>query len=299
MTMEKTGDLLRHAGNSRVAGFFVRLVRQKVLGTIGAAIFLIVVLAAIFADFIAPYGMTEIHLFNTLEGPSTEFWLGTDEVGTDVFTGIVYGARVAIIIGFTATALHVVVAILVGLPSGYFGGKFDIVLQRFVDAWMAFPSLLLVITIMSMTGRGSLQLILVLGITTGITHSRVVRGSVIAAKENLYVEAAKAIGCSASGIIWRHILPNIMAPIIVLFTISIGSIIVSEAGLSFLGYGLPPEEASWGGMLSYQGRQYMEMAPGLAFWPGLAIALTVYGTNMFGDAMRDLLDPRLRGSESI
>ena len=165
MTMEKTGDLLRHAGNSRVAGFFVRLVRQKVLGTIGAAIFLIVVLAAIFADFIAPYGMTEIHLFNTLEGPSTEFWLGTDEVGTDVFTGIVYGARVAIIIGFTATALHVVVAILVGLPSGYFGGKFDIVLQRFVDAWMAFPSLLLVITIMSMTGRGSLQLILVLGIT--------------------------------------------------------------------------------------------------------------------------------------
>ena len=297
--MEKTDDLLQQVGNSRIAGFFIRLIRQKLLGTIGAAIFLIVVLAAIFADFIAPYDMNEIHIFNTLEGPSTEFWLGTDEVGADVFSRIVYGARVAVIIGFTATALHVVVAILVGLPSGYFGGKFDIILQRFVDAWMAFPSLLIVITIMSMTGRGSLQLILVLGITTGIAHSRVVRSSVIAAKENLYVEAAKSIGCPDRGVIWRHILPNIMAPIIVLFTISIGSIIVSEAGLSFLGYGLPPEEASWGGMLSYQGRQYMEMAPGLAFWPGLAIALTVYGTNMFGDAMRDLLDPRLRGSESV
>ena len=298
MSSEVSTTTLRSARRSRLVDFLRRLLREKPLGTMGGAIILLMVFTAIFADFLAPHEMTKINIFNTLEGPSSTFWLGTDEVGSDVLSRIIYGARVSVIIGFSATALHVVVAVLIGLPSGFFGGKLDILSQRLVDAWMAFPGLLVVITIMSMAGRGTLQLVIVLGVTTGITHSRVVRSAVIAVKENLYVDAANALGCTPMGILTRHIMPNIMAPIIVIFTITIGSVIIAEAGLSFLGYGLPPDVASWGGMLNWAGRNYMEMAPGLAFWPGFVLALAVYGANMFGDAMRDLLDPRLRGSEA-
>ena len=296
MSTAAIGVALSSARRSRLVDFLRRLLREKPLGTMGGSIILVIVFTAIFADFLAPHDVTKINIFNTLEGPSFTFWLGTDEVGADVLSRLIYGARVSVIIGFSATALHVVVAVIIGLPSGFFGGKLDILSQRLVDAWMAFPGLLVVITIMSLAGRGTLQLILVLGVTTGIAHSRVVRSAVIATKENLYVEAAKALGCTPPGILTRHIMPNIMAPIIVIFTITVGSVIISEAGLSFLGYGLPPDVPSWGGMLNWEGRNYMEVAPGLAFWPGFAIALAVYGTNMFGDALRDLLDPRLRGS---
>ena len=298
MSSEVTSTAPVSARRSRLVDFTLRLLREKPLGTMGGAIILVMVFTAIFADFLAPHDVNQINIFNTLEGPSSKFWLGTDEVGSDVLSRLIFGARVSVIIGFSATALHVVVAVLIGLSSGFFGGKLDILSQRLVDTWMAFPSLLVVITIMSMAGRGTLQLIMVLGVTAGITHSRVVRSAVIATKENVYVDAANALGCTPMRILARHIMPNIMAPIIVIFTITIGSVIITEAGLSFLGYGLPPEVASWGGMLNWEGRNYMEMAPGLAFWPGFVLALAVYGTNMFGDAMRDLLDPRLRGSET-
>ena len=298
MSSEVTSTAPVSARRSRLVDFTLRLLREKPLGTMGGAIILVMVFTAIFADFLAPHDVNQINIFNTLEGPSSKFWLGTDEVGSDVLSRLIFGARVSVIIGFSATALHVVVAVLIGLSSGFFGGKLDILSQRLVDTWMAFPSLLVVITIMSMAGRGTLQFIMVLGVTAGITHSRVVRSAVIATKENVYVDAANALGCTPMRILARHIMPNIMAPIIVIFTITIGSVIITEAGLSFLGYGLPPEVASWGGMLNWEGRNYMEMAPGLAFWPGFVLALAVYGTNMFGDAMRDLLDPRLRGSET-
>ena len=298
MSSEVTSTAPVSARRSRLVDFTLRLLREKPLGTMGGAIILVMVFTAIFADFLAPHDVNQINIFNTLEGPSSKFWLGTDEVGSDVLSRLIFGARVSVIIGFSATALHVVVAVLIGLSSGFFGGKLDILSQRLVDTWMAFPSLLVVITIMSMAGRGTLQLIMVLGVIAGITHSRVVRSAVIATKENVYVDAANALGCTPMRILARHIMPNIMAPIIVIFTITIGSVIITEAGLSFLGYGLPPEVASWGGMLNWEGRNYMEMAPGLAFWPGFVLALAVYGTNMFGDAMRDLLDPRLRGSET-
>ena len=298
MSSEVTSTAPVSARRSRLVDFTLRLLREKPLGTMGGAIILVMVFTAIFADFLAPHDVNQINIFNTLEGPSSKFWLGTDEVGSDVLSRLIFGARVSVIIGFSATALHVVVAVLIGLSSGFFGGKLDILSQRLVDTWMAFPSLLVVITIMSMAGRGTLQFIMVLGVTAGITHSRVVRSAVIATKENVYVDAANALGCTPMRILARHIMPNIMAPIIVIFTITIGSVIITEAGLSFLGYGLPPEVASWGGMLNWEGRNYMEIAPGLAFWPGFVLALAVYGTNMFGDAMRDLLDPRLRGSET-
>ena len=187
------------------------------------------------------------------------------------------------------------VAALIGGTAGFVGGKFDLVVQRFVDAWMSIPGLLLLLTIMSLAGRGLLQIILVLGISSGVTNSRVVRGAVIAIKENDYFRAARAVGSPLAHTLLRHVLPNVMPPIIIVFSITIGAIIVAEASLSFLGFGLPPEVPSWGGMLSREGRQYMTIAPRLAIWPGLCLTIVVYGINMFGDAVRDLLDPRLRG----
>ncbi len=168
-------------------------------------------------------------------------------------------------------------------------------MQRFVDAWMAFPGLLVLLTIMSLVGEGLLQVIVVLGITGGISGSRVVRGAVIGVKENDYFLAAKAVGTSTNQILLRHVLPNIMAPILIVFSINIGGVIIAEASLSFLGYGLPVEIPSWGSLLSREGRKYMEQAPWLALWPGLCLTITVYSLNMFGDALRDLFDPRLRG----
>ena len=180
---------------------------------------------------------------------------------------------------------------LIGGTAGFFGGKLDLVVQRLVDAWMAFPGLLLLLTIMSLVGQGLLQLILVLGITGGVVASRLVRGAVIAVKENDYLQAATATGSTRMGALVRHVLPNMAAPIIVVFSINIGAVIISEASLSFLGFGLSPEIPSWGTLLSRDGRKHMEQAP----WPGLCLTLTVYSLNMFGDALRDLLDPRLRG----
>ena len=175
------------------------------------------------------------------------------------------------------------------------GGKWTWRCSAFVDAWMAFPGLLVLLTIMSLVGEGLIQIIVVLGITGGISGSRVVRGAVIGVKENDYFLAAKAVGTSTNQILLRHVLPNIMAPILIVFSINIGGVIIAEASLSFLGYGLPVEIPSWGSLLSREGRKYMEQAPWLALWPGLCLTITVYSLNMFGDALRDLFDPRLRG----
>ena len=282
---------------SRLADFFIRLVKEKPLGTASGIIVFILILVAIFADVLAPYPHDEIHLVDRLQGSSGQYLLGTDQLGQDFLSRILYGARISLLVGLAATTLNVVVAVLIGGVSGFLGGKLDLVVQRFVDAWMAFPGLLLLLTIMSMAGQGLLQIILVLGITGGIGSSRVARGAVIGIKENDYFLAARAVGSPTSPILIHHVLPNIMAPLIIIFSINIGGVIISEASLSFLGFGLPSQIPSWGGMLSREGRQYMEMAPWLALWPGLALMITVYSLNMFGDAVRDLLDPRMRGGE--
>ena len=283
---------------SRLADFFIRLVREKPLGTVGGIIILILILVAIFADVVTPYPYDEMHLADRLTGSSARYLLGTDGLGRDFLSRIIIGARLSIIVGLAATALNVVVALLIGGTSGFFGGKVDLVVQRFVDAWMAFPGLLILLTIMSIAGRGIPQIILVLGIAGGISGSRVLRGAVIGIKENDYFLAARAIGSPRWRTLIRHVLPNIMPVVIIIFSISVGGVIMSLASLSFLGYGLPLSTPDWGGLLSREGRQYMEQAPWLALWPGLCLTVTVYCLNMFGDALRDLLDPRLRGSES-
>ena len=283
------------AGQAGLRRFFARLVREQPLGAAGGIVILLLVLVSIFADSLAPYRYEEIHLRDRLQAPTAAYLLGTDHVGRDLLSRLIHGARLSLTVGLAATVLTVVVAVLIGGTTGFIGGRLDLVTQRFVDAWMAFPGLLLLLTIMSIAGRGMLQIIIVLGVSGGIPASRVVRGAVLGVKENAYFQAAQAIGSSRRRSLLRHVLPNIAAPIIIIFSINVGGVIMSEAALSFLGFGLPPDIPSWGGMLSREGRQYMEIAPHLALWPGLCLTVVVYSLNMFGDAVRDLLDPRLRG----
>ena len=279
----------------RLADFLMRLIKEKPLGTFCGIIIVILLFVAIFADVLAPYSYKEMHLIDRLAGPSSQYLLGTDQVGRDLLSRLIIGARISVLVGLAATALNIVVAVLVGGTSGFLGVRLDLAVQRFVDAWMAFPGLLLLLTIMSIVGRGLLQIIVVLGIAGGISGSRVMRSAVIGIKENDYFLAAQAVGTPTSKILIHHVLPNIMAPVIIVFSINIGGVIMSLASLGFLGYGLPPTIPDWGGMLSREGRRYMEQAPWLALWPGLCLTIVVYSFNMLGDALRDLLDPRLRG----
>ena len=281
----------------RFADFFIRLLKEKPLGSFCGMIILLLIFVALFADVLTPYPYDKLNLGDRLQGASFQHLLGTDQLGRDLLSRLIFGARISLVVGLAATALNVAVALLIGGTSGFLGGKLDLAVQRFVDAWMAFPGLLLLLTIMSVVGQGILQIIVVLGIAGGIGGSRVVRGAVIGIKENDYFLAARAVGPPTSQILTRPVLPNIMAPIIIIFSINIGGVIIAEASLSFLGFGLPIKIPSWGGMLSREGRRFMEQAPWLALWPGLFLTIVVYSLNMFGDALRDLLDPRLRGGE--
>lgn len=271
-----------------------RLIKEKPLGTIGAVIVLILLLVGIFANWLAPYGYNETLVGGRLESSSWQYWMGTDQSGRDLLSRVVYGARISMFVGLGVSILSTIISGLIGLISGYIGGKTDLVVQRFVDAWMCFPGVFIMMTLMALVGPGIPQVIIVLGILYGITGSRTVRGAVIGIKENVYVEAARSIGCPTGAILFRHILPNIMAPMIIVFTSRMGAAILAEATLSFLGYGIPEPFPSWGGMLN-RGRPYMLEGLHLAVWPGLALSIVVWGINMFGDGLRDLLDPRLRG----
>ena len=282
---------------SRFSDFFVRLWAKK-LGVLGAVIVFTLFTLGLLAPIIVTHDIHEVNVKGRYDPPSMENWLGRDHLGRDIFSRIIYGAQVSMIVGVAAAAIHVVVAVIIGVTSGFLGGKLDLVVQRFVDAWFAFPYLIILLTVMSIVGRGVPQLIIVLGVSYGIVNSRVIRSAVIAIRENDYFQAAFALGSPTSRTLWRHVIPNIMPPIIIIFTVSIGGVILAEASLSFLGFGLPLGTPSWGAMLSWEGRRYMEEAPMLAIWPGLCLTVVVYGINMFGDALRDLLDPRLRGSDS-
>jgi peptide/nickel transport system permease protein len=237
-------------------------------------------------------------LADRLLPPSGKYILGTDQLGRDLFSRVVYGTRISIYVGLGAPAIALVLSTVLGCISAYFGGKTDMVIQRFVDAIMCFPGLIIMLTVIALTGPGLVQIILVLGILDGIGgRVRVVRSAVLGIKQSMYIEAAKAVGSPNAKTLLRHILPNITAPLIILFTVSMGSAILTEATLSFLGFGVPPPYPSWGGMLSREARVYMDQAPWLALWPGLALALVVWGINMLGDGLRDVLDPRLTGGK--
>lgn len=280
-----------------LADVFIRLVKTKPLGTVGMAIVLALFIVGIFADVIAPYGFNEIDLANRLQPPgSIGHILGTDNLGRDLLSRIIFGARISMIVALGATGIAQTLAVTIGMTSGFFGGKVDLVIQRFVDTIMAFPQLVIMLTVIAVLGPGLLQIVLTLGILGGVGgRTRLSRSAVFAIKENVYVEAARAIGSPPFRTMMRHILPNIIPVIIISATVEMGGVILTESTLSFLGFGIPPPFPSWGGMLSESGRRYMLLAPWMAIWPGLVLAMVVYGINMLGDALRDLLDPRLRG----
>jgi len=290
-----SGGVAETKRHSFLVGFLIRLVKEKPLGTVGGVITLLLLLTGIFADFIAPYGMNETWVGDFLAPPSAKFWFGIDNIGRDILSRVIFGARVSVIVGLAATTLATIISLIIGIVSGYLGGKLDLIVQRVVDATMCIPLLILMMVLIAIIGPGMWQVIIVIGLTWGVVGSRIIRSAVIGIKENVYVEAAAAIGCSTTRILTRHILSNVMAPTIILFSIRVPNVILVEASLSFLGFGIPPPFPSWGGMLAGRGRTYMYRAPWMVIWPGLALATVVYGINMFGDAVRDLLDPRLRG----
>ncbi len=277
------------------------LARRKPLGALSAMILCGLIAVAVLAPVIAPYdpyrfNLNERGLPIRLQPPNAHFLFGTDTHGRDVLSRIIYGARVSLMIGFLSVALGVVAGTLIGLVSGYWEGGIDQGLQRLVDTLMAFPGIVLALAVLSVFGQSLLNVILVIGLVIAPGASRVVRGTVLSAKQNTYIDAARAAGASAWRIIVRHILPNVFAPILIIASVWLGNAIVIEAALSFLGLGTPPPTPTWGGMLSGEGRRSLETAPYLAIFPGLAISIVVLAFNMFGDAVRDLLDPRLRTS---
>jgi peptide/nickel transport system permease protein len=276
-----------------------RLIREKPLGALGGAIVTGLLLCALLAPWIATHPYDQTNVRNRLKPPGSQFYFGTDNLGRDIFSRIIYGARVSVTVGFGAVSIGICLAIMVGVGSGYFGGKADVLVQRLVDSWMAIPTLLLLLNVMAVLGPGLLNVILALGVVSAARSSRTIRSAVLVIKENQFVEAARAVGASHLRIILLYILPNIMAPIIIIATISLGIAILAESTLSFLGLGVPPPYPSWGEMLSGSGRSYMHKAPWMATWPGVAISLAVFGFNMLGDALRDLLDPRLRGGRLV
>jgi peptide/nickel transport system permease protein len=288
--------LARRRRKSPVWQFVGRLFREKPLGAIGGVVFLLFLLCGIFADMLAPYGMNQINPVNRLKPPSWAFPFGTDNLGRDVFSRCIYGAQLSVIIGFCAAGFATLISVVLGIVTGYHGGKVDLVTQRFVDAWQSFPDLVVLIVVVSVVGAGMPQIIVTLGLLLGIAGSRIIRSAVLSVRECMYVHAAQSIGASTPRILWRHILPNVLPPIIVLFTTRVGVVILIESALSFLGLGVPPPAPTWGGMLSGSGRAFMFHGPWLALAPGLCLTIVVFATNMFGDALRDLLDPRMRGS---
>ncbi len=284
----------RPASRPAVIEFF-RALRHHPLGMFGFVGVVLLVIVAVFAPWIAPYSATAQD-YSLLEGPTWAHPFGTDRLGRDILSRVILATRVELSVGVSSVFIGVGLATVVGMISGYLGGAIDTVIQRVNDAWLAFPGLILLIIISAVLGPSPRTLTIALVIGTIPGTSRIIRGAVLSEKNNAYVEAARVIGCSWPRIIYRHVFPQIMAPIIVIISIMIPVIALLGAALSFLGLGLPPPTPSWGGDLSGDARSYFRHAPWMAIFPGAAISLTVLSFNMLGDAMRDIFDPRLRGT---
>jgi peptide/nickel transport system permease protein len=274
----------------------LRFCRGKPLGAFGGALVVGLIVMAVFADRIAPHPYDEGIRGARMKPPSAQFWMGTDNLARDVWSRVVYGARISVTVGFATVALATLLATVIGVSTAYLGGAYDIAVQRVVDAWISFPALVIVLSLLAVLGPGLLNLILALSIIGAAGTSRVIRGAALSTMQNPYVEAARALGAGHVRVVLRHLLPNVMATIIIVATIGLGTVILAESALSFLGFGIPPPYPSWGGMLSGSGRSFMYHAPWMALFPSAAISLAVFGFNMFGDALRDVLDPRLRGA---
>jgi peptide/nickel transport system permease protein len=271
-----------------------KFIVTKPLGAAGGVIILGMVLAAIFAESIAPFDPYTINQRMQFSPPTMAHWFGTDEFGRDLFSRIVYGARVALFIGLTASFVGATFGAILGVVSAYLGGKVDLILQRLMDIMLAFPLLILALAIVTVLGRSIPNVVLAIAIPIIPRTTRIVRSNALSIKEHMYVEAARAVGCSHPLVILRHIIPNVMAPYLIMLTAQFGNAILIEASLSFLGLGTAEPTPSWGLMLSGSALAYAERAPWVAVFPGIAISLAVFGFNLFGDSLRDALDPKLR-----
>jgi len=280
----------------RLAMSVVTFFKRKPLGAIGGLIIFIMVLSAVFAPWIATHGPLDMDFKRVAENMSSEHWVGTDDWGRDVYSRIVYGARISLYVGLLSVLTGSLGGAIIGAFSAYYGGIVDDLIQRFMDALMSIPTLILALAIMAALGQSLNNVVLAVAVPQLPRANRVVRSQALAVKESEYVLAARSIGATDMRIIFQHISPQCVAPWLIIATAALGTAIISEASLSFLGLGVPPPEPSWGSMLTGRVRNYYMVAPWLAIWPGLAIAFAVYGFNLFGDALRDVLDPRLRGS---
>ncbi|WP_053218641.1 nickel transporter permease [Virgibacillus senegalensis] len=269
-----------------------RLVKSKT-SFIGLLIILLLIVIAVMAPVVATHDPTEQQLLDRYLAPSADHWLGTDELGRDIYSRIVYGTRISIQIGLIAVGISAVIGILLGGIAGYFGRWIDQIIMRLIDILMAFPSILLAIALVAVLGASLTNAMIAIGIVGVPQFARIVRSTVLSVKETEYIEAARAIGAKNNRILFQHVLPNCLAPIIVQATLSIGTAILDAAGLSFLGLGAQPPSPEWGAMLS-DGRAALQTAPWVVAFPGMAIFLVVLGFNLFGDGLRDALDPRLK-----
>ena len=272
-----------------------RFIRKKPLGVAGAFLMGVLLATALLADVLATHDPTRTSM-HVLVAPNADYWLGTDNLGRDLYSRVVHGSRISLIVGVVSTLVGAVIGGLVGLISGYVGGKTDLLIQRFMDIMQALPILVLALVLAAALGPSLTNACIAISIPIVPRAGRVIRASVLAIREFAYVEAARALGVQHMRVAMRHILPNTIGPFIVLVTAQLGGSILVEAALSFLGLGIPEPYPSWGRMLSIAAAEYAEKAPWLVVWPGLAISLAVFGTNLLGDALRDSLDPRLRGS---
>jgi peptide/nickel transport system permease protein len=272
------------------------IAKKKPVGAFSMFLILAILFIAVFSPLISPFDPNELRPRERLQAPSATYWLGTDQVGRDVLSRLMWGARISIYVGVLAVCIGIGGGSIIGLISGYFGGKVDLVLQRVVDTMMAFPLLIFALVLVTVLGPGITNMMIAIGVAVAPGDARVIRSAVLAIKENTYVEAGRAVGITNTRMIFKYILPNVMAPIIVLASLLVAAAIITEASLSFLGLGVQPPTPSWGNMLSAEGRRYMELAPWLAIAPGFCIMITVLAYNLFGDTLRDILDPRLRGS---
>ncbi|MBM6875299.1 nickel transporter permease [Fusobacterium mortiferum] len=271
-----------------------RLKRNK-MAVLGLVILIILVLLAVFANVIANYDNVVIkqNLSQRLQAPSAAHWLGTDEFGRDIFARLVHGTRVSLQVGIIAVGISIIIGGILGAIAGYYGGKLDNIIMRIMDIFLAVPSILLAIAIVSALGPSILNLMLAISISSVPSYARIVRASVLSIRDQEFIEAAKAIGASNTRIIFRHIIPNSLAPVIVQATLGVASAILSTAGLSFIGLGIQPPAPEWGSMLS-GGRQYLRYAWWVTTFPGVAIMITILSLNLLGDGLRDALDPRLK-----
>jgi len=282
----------RVAAGGELADLWRRLRRNRA-AVVGAGVVLIFVLLAVLAPLLVPYNPIQGNLNDRLQSFSGDHWLGTDELGRDLLSRILYGARVSLQIQIVAVVLALVIGVLLGSLSGYLGGYVDNIIMRCMDILLAFPGIFLALGIIAALGPGLVNLMFAAGISTVPAFARIVRGSILQLKEREFVEAARALGSGSNRIMFRHLLPNCLAPIIVQSTLRMATVLLTASGLSFLGLGVQPPTPEWGAMLS-NARSYLIVAPHVATIPGLAIMVVVVGFNLFGDGLRDTLDPRLR-----